>query len=52
MAVNLHCGGMALYQVSKAEFHSSAERILSVRLLAIKLDTSRVCLDDDQLIKL
>lgn len=31
MVVNLHYGGMALYQVSKAEFHSSAERIPSVR---------------------
>lgn len=30
MVGNLHCGGVALYQLSTAEFHSSAETILSV----------------------
>lgn len=31
MVGNLHCGGVTLYQVSTAEFHSSAETISSVR---------------------
>lgn len=31
MVGNLHCGGVVLYQVSTAEFHSSAETVSSVR---------------------